>query len=290
MSPAPLVFLKLGGALLTYKDQVAQTRPEALQRLAGEIAGPWRRGEIRLVLAHGSGSFAHVTARETRFLERPQDPLAFARVAESARRLSTQVVEALLEEGLPALMLPGGLLGAVEQGQAVDLRTELVAGALARGLLPVTYGDAAPHRGPGGAILSTEPLLGALALELQPARLVLATDVDGIYADGPPAPDRPGRPIAQIAEADWPALAPRLAAPRDGVVDLTGGMASKLRLMLDLAARLPRLEIRILSGLRPGAVAAALAGDPAAGGTLIRYNAPTTATPHPGSGPPQTSL
>lgn len=289
MSQAPLVFLKLGGALLTHKDQVAQTRPEALQRLVGEIAGPWQRGALRLVLAHGSGSFAHVTARETQFLERPRDPMAFAQVARSARRLSTQVVEALLEAGLPALMLPGGLLGAVEGGQAVDLRTELVAGALARGLLPVTYGDAAPHRGLGGAILSTEPLLCALALELQPLRLVLATDVDGIYADGPPTPERPGRPIAQITEADWAALAPRLAASRAGVVDLTGGMASKLRLMLDLAAQLPRLDIRIVSGLRPGAVAAALAGDPAAGGTLIRYNASTTVAPDPGSGSPQAS-
>lgn len=269
MSEAPLVFLKLGGALLTHKDQTAQARPEALSRLAREIAEPWRRGAVRLVLAHGSGSFAHVTAQETRFLERPQDPLAFARVADSARRLSALVVQALLDEALPALMLPGGLLAAVEGGQAVDLRPELVAGALARGLLPVTYGDAAPHRGPGGSIVSTEPLLSALALALRPARLILATDVDGVYPDGPPSAEHPGPALARIREDDWPELAPRLAGTRPGVVDLTGGMASKLRLMLDLAARLPRMEIRILSGLRPGAVAAALAGDPDAGGTRI---------------------
>jgi hypothetical protein len=40
--------------------------------------------------------------------------------------------------------------------------------------------------------------------------------------------------------------------------------------MLALAGELPGIEIRLVSGLRPGAVAAALAGDPAAGGTLIR--------------------
>ena len=270
MTQAPLVFLKLGGALLTHKDQSASPRPEALRRLAAEIAGVWREGSLRLVLAHGSGSFAHVAAAESGFLEHPDDPLAFARVAAAARDLSTLVVRALLDEGLPALMLPGGLLAAVADGAAVDLRAERVAGALARGLLPVTYGDAAFQRGMGGGIVSTEPLLAALALALRPARLVLATDVDGVYADGPPAPEAPAaRPLPRIGPADWPALAPRLGASRQGVVDVTGGMASKVRQMLDLAAALPQLQIRVLSGLRPGAVAAALAGDDTAGGTVI---------------------
>ena len=270
MNRAPLVFLKLGGALLTHKDRNASARLDDLRRLAAEIAPLWRGRSIRLVLGHGSGSFAHVAARQSGFLDRPDDPLAFAQVAAAARDLSALVVRALLDEGLPALMLPGGLLAACENGEAVDLRTELVAGALARGLLPVTYGDAAPRRGLGGGIVSTEPLLAALALALRPARLVLATDVDGVYADGPPAAERPAaRPIPRILAADWPALEPRLTAARAGVVDVTGGMASKVRQMLALADDLPQMEIRILSGLRPGAVAAALQGDPEAGGTLI---------------------
>ncbi|MBK7782016.1 MAG: hypothetical protein IPJ58_14860 [Ardenticatenia bacterium] len=270
MNRAPLVFLKLGGALLTHKDQSASPRSAELRRLVGEIAPAWRERSIRLVLGHGSGSFAHVAAQRSGFLERPDDPLAFAQVAAAARDLSALVVRALLDEDLPALMLPGGLLAAGEDGSAVDLRTELVAGALARGLLPVTYGDAAPRRGLGGGIVSTEPLLAALALALRPARLILATDVDGVYADGPPTDERAtARAIPRIVAADWPALAPRLGAARPGVVDVTGGMASKVRQMLDLAAALPQLEIRILSGLRPGAVAAALVGDPAAGGTVI---------------------
>ena len=171
MNRAPLVFLKLGGALLTHKDQSASPRSAELRRLVGEIAPAWRERSIRLVLGHGSGSFAHVAAQRSGFLERPDDPLAFAQVAAAARDLSALVVRALLDEDLPALMLPGGLLAAGEDGAAVDLRTELVAGALARGLLPVTYGDAAPRRGLGGGIVSTEPLLAALALALRPARL-----------------------------------------------------------------------------------------------------------------------
>ena len=186
MNRAPLVFLKLGGALLTHKDQSASPRSAELRRLVGEIAPAWRERSIRLVLGHGSGSFAHVAAQRSGFLERPDDPLAFAQVAAAARDLSALVVRALLDEDLPALMLPGGLLAAGEDGAAVDLRTELVAGALARGLLPVTYGDAAPRRGLGGGS----------ARAAEPGPVVAARSFDHVGHQGgqggcPGGPHRP---------------------------------------------------------------------------------------------------
>ena len=67
MNRAPLVFLKLGGALLTHKDQSASPRSAELRRLVGEIAPAWRERSIRLVLGHGSGSFAHVAAQRSGF-------------------------------------------------------------------------------------------------------------------------------------------------------------------------------------------------------------------------------
>ena len=65
-----------------------------------------------------------------------------------------------------------------------------------------------------------------------------------------------------------------LRRAREGGSDALGELilrySGRLRAMVDLLAACPRLEVRVVSGLRPGAVRAALAGDDAAGGTVLR--------------------
>lgn len=267
----PPVFLKLGGALLTRKDGREAVRTDVLARLAAEVAA-WRTAAAPpLVLAHGSGSFAHVAVRETGLLRRPGDALAGARVAAAARRLSGVVVDALIARGLPAVAVPGSLLATCDDGQVDAVRPALVADLLAAGLLPVVYGDVAPDGVRGLAIASTEPLLAALAAALCPTRIVLATDVDGVYPADPHA-DPAGPPLPVLSAVDARRMATKLRGARFGASDVTGGMATKVGIMLDLLATMPEVEVRIVSGLRPGAVAAALAGSATAGGTRLVAN------------------
>ena len=59
-----LIFLKLGGSLLTDKTRPQALRPDVLGRLAGEIAAALAaRPALWLLIGHGSGSFGHVAAR-----------------------------------------------------------------------------------------------------------------------------------------------------------------------------------------------------------------------------------
>ncbi|MFN2115713.1 MAG: isopentenyl phosphate kinase [Anaerolineae bacterium] len=266
------VYLKLGGALLTDKKTRETHRPDVLARLAGEIADWAQSSDRPLVLAHGSGSFAHMAVRDTGFLTRPDSAVALASVAAAARRLSSLVVESLLAAGLPALPVPGSLLAECRDGQVDAVRADIVSGALRARLVPVLYGDAAPDTVRGGCIASTEPLFVALARVIPPSRVVLATDVDGVYASDPRS--SPGQvPIARLEASD----ALRDYAPAhasDRAVDFTGGMGSKVRLMAELAESTPGCEVRILSGLRPGAIGKALDGSPEAGGTVIQSGAP----------------
>lgn len=266
MSARSAVLLKLGGALLTDKRGDEAVRADVLERLAAEIAGWWSDGGGRLVIAHGSGSFAHVAAARTGFLDDPADPAAFAAVAASAARLHRRVVEALVHAGLPAVGVPGGALATLDGGRIVHVRAELVADMLRAGLLPVTYGDAALDRARGGGIASTEPLLVALAGALGATRLVFATDVDGVY-DRDPNAHRDARRFERLAAADAAGLA--LGGARRGATDVTGGMTAKVGAALALIRDRDGVTVRILSGFRPGAVALALADDPAAGGTLV---------------------
>lgn len=264
----PLVLLKLGGALITYKHRREALRRPVLRRLAAELAA-WRaEGEADLVLAHGSGSFAHMAAKDSGFLARPDDPRAAAQVAAAAARLNHHVVATFLAAGLAPVAVPGSILASCRDGVVAAVRSDIVQGMLDSGWLPVVFGDVAPDSLRGAAIASTEPLLVGLAEALRPQRLVLATDVDGVFEADPHA-ERGAGALAEVRSGDVARLAEALGEARAGATDVTGGMASKVAGMLALLDRQPEIDIRIVSGLRPGAVAAALSGRPDAGGTRL---------------------
>ena len=63
-------------------------------------------------------------------------------------------------------------------------------------------------------------------------------------------------------------IAPALGGSRG--TDVTGGMASKVRSMLDLVAAQPQMRIRIFSGLEPGQLEGTLLTPESASGTVIR--------------------
>lgn len=267
---SPLVLLKLGGSLITDKTRPETALPAVLAQLAQEIAQVRRAApELRIVLGHGSGSFGHMAARRhgTRGgVHGPAAWLGFAQVADAAARLDRLVVAALLAEGIPVWAVQPSAGGWCVDGQMATWATEVVAMALARGLVPLVYGDAMLDRARGGTIASTEELFAWLVEHLAPDRIVLAGTVDGVYDDDP---------LSNPAARRWPEITPadlpRLSASLGGShgVDVTGGMLSKVTEMVNLVQAHAGLRVRLVSGLRPGAVMAALLDQPDAGGTLI---------------------
>ncbi len=273
-----LVFLKLGGSLITDKTQVEAVQGEVLRRVAAEVArARCDAPHLRLLLAHGSGSFGHVAARRhgTRAgVQGEQGWLGFAQVADAAARLNRLVVAAFLEAGVPAWSVQPSAGVLCQDGVLVAWTGPQIELALARGLTPLVFGDAVLDSVRGGAIASTEELFAWLAPRLRPARIVLAGTVDGVYSSDP---------LLDPTAALWPEITPQnlasLQASLGGShgVDVTGGMVSKVTEMCQLAASQPGLEVRLVSGLRPDAIYRALLGAADAGGTRIFQ--PRAATP-----------
>ena len=85
-----IVFLKLGGSLITNKTRVEHARVQMIHRLAREIkSARAARPDLKIVLGHGSGSFGHMAAKkyDTRAgIKQDNDWIGFAKVAASAAR------------------------------------------------------------------------------------------------------------------------------------------------------------------------------------------------------------
>jgi isopentenyl phosphate kinase len=260
-----LIFLKLGGSLITDKTRPHTPRLEVLARLAEEIAQA--RGENPdqlLLLGHGSGSFGHVPAKKygTRSgVHTPQEWDGFVEVWREASELNQLVMQALWQAGLPAVALSPLASVVTAAGQVAAWNPEPVNVALQMGLLPVIYGDVIFDRQWGGTILSTEDLFRHLSLDLQPTRILLAGQEPGVWADYPACT----RLLERITTDSWPELWGGLAG--SAATDVTGGMLSKVQASLELAGKMNGLQIRIFSGQVAGSVYRALTGEPV--GTLI---------------------
>lgn len=264
--PYSLVFLKLGGSLITEKAQPHTARPQVIARLAEEIVAALQADPgLRLVLGHGSGSFGHVPAKKygtrqgVRTLEQWH---GFVEVWREAVALNRIVVDVLQDAGLPALVFSPAASITAHNGRIVDWNLVPLRKALGASLLPVVYGDVIFDEVLGGTILSTEDLFAYLAVHLKPGRILLAGLEPGVWADFPACK----RLIPEISHRTLPQVKSSLGG--SAATDVTGGMSSKVTEMLSLIEHIPGLEALIFSGEVPGQMQQALLGG--SPGTILK--------------------
>jgi isopentenyl phosphate kinase len=253
-----LNFLKLGGSLITDKNQPHTVRADVLARLAQEIAcARASQPGMHLLLGHGSGSFGHNAAKKygtRQGVHSPEEWLGFAEVWKAARTLNQIVVEALQKEGLPVIAFPPSAAVTARDGQVLHWDISPLQAALNAGLIPLVNGDTLFDQQRGGTILSTEDLFIYLAGALHPNRILLAGIEAGVWNDFPNCTQL----IEQISPQSFPSLREKISGSAS--VDVTGGMLEKVQIMIDLARSSPGFNALIFTGLQPGNVRDALLG------------------------------
>lgn len=260
-----LIFLKLGGSLITDKMTPRTPRLEVINRITGEIKDTLaKKPGLKLLLGHGSGSFGHTSGKKYRTREgvsTQQEWFGFAEVMYDAASLNNLVMESLQASGLPAAVFPPSSSVLSADGRVDTWNLEPIKIALESNLIPVVYGDVVFDKLIGGTILSTEDLFFHLAENLKPSRILLAGQDPGVWMDFPDCT----KLYEQIRPADRSRLDQGVS--RSQAPDVTGGMADKVTQMLDLVEIVPELECVIFSGEDTGAVTAALSGERI--GTLV---------------------
>ncbi len=245
--------VKLGGSVITRKDRPLAFRPRVTRRLARELA-PFT-GE-RLVLVHGAGGFGHIRAAEfdlaSGLRDRDQE-MGVAIVQRDVRDLNLRVVDTLIQEGIPAVSIPAGSFLELEGGRMVRFDAVPFQRAIARGLVPVTFGDVLMDTEQGVSIASGDLLMASLAAVFRPELSVFVTVVNGVFEGDPSDPgsrmlDSVSPETAQVADA----------SAGDGVADVTGSMSGKLVEAFQVAASSG--DTWIIGGGRPGRLRALLEG------------------------------
>jgi len=258
------IILKLGGSVITRKEKPSTVNLRAIRRLASEISS----AEVaRLVLVHGGGSFAHPLAKRYAIKEgyknKASQALGFALTHQAMVALNKLVVDALIQNKLPAVAVSPSSCIITKSGRIQTMAEEPLKELLQTGFVPVLYGDAVVDSDLGFTILSGDQLIAYLAMRLNAQRIIVGIDVDGLYTADPKT-DPSARLVSHITLNKLKSMQQKIEEAK--VTDVTGGMLGKI------AELIPSLEkgitALIVNATKPKNIYKALKGEKVIG-TLI---------------------
>lgn len=248
-----LVIVKLGGSVITDKNKLALANISVLSRLARELG----KSSVPLIVVHGAGSFGHLPVKNfgvsKGFYDETQK-LGVCRVHYYCKELNQLVCDELIKNKVPAVGLPAFSLVRQKNGSLSRFNTELVKEVLSEGLVPVFFGDMTLDSTRHGLPCSGDKIIAFLSNVLEPERIVLGTDVDGVFTSDPKTdknakliplvtPDNLDQVLSSLQEAKTP--------------DVTGGMKGKILSLLEESRKCP---IIIVNALKPGRLQKAIEG------------------------------
>ncbi len=260
-----IIFLKLGGSLITDKFQPNTALPSTISRIGLEISRALKANKrIQLVLGHGSGSFGHAAAEEYGIgeaIERESQWHGFQKVWSSAKNLNHIVVSELIQSGLPVISFPPSSAIITKDKKIIHWNTAPIERSIEHNLLPLIFGDVIFDEKRGGVILSTEALFQELAEKFKPDLILLAGIEEGVWDDY----KKKGKILRSISPSSYQTFLPKITSANAS--DVTGGMESKVKIMMKLIKKYPEIQARIFSGDQPGNIYKALMGQKV--GTLL---------------------
>lgn len=269
-----LYIIKLGGSVITKKNEPFTENMEVIQRMAKEIREALNEKEFALIIGHGGGSYPHVPASKFKTNEGIIDEKSYegiARVQDAASRLNRIIIREFIDAGVNAITVQLSSTSISENGRIVDMYTKPLKMMLDYGLVPIPYGDVGLDTKQGCCILSTEEIINYLTQHAASIfhgyslkRIIIGGRVDGVFTGNP---DKAGdaKLIPVITPKNIHEVGQYLA--ESSGIDVTGGMKQKVESMLELAEK--GIESEIINLLEPGLLKRALLGETGIG-TIVR--------------------
>lgn len=233
MKKKKLIFIKLGGSLITEKSKVSALRKKVLYRVLDEVVEYSKQSQPSIILGHGQGSFAHIPAQKYQTKKgfiTDESVYGMAVTHHSAGYLSRVIIDYLLEKKCAAIKysVSSCVESTANKAQAEIL--DVLEAYLQSGLLPVVCGDVMTDTQQGCTVWSTEKVFSHLIKCVLRSghtveKVIHVSDVAGVL-------DETGATIDIITGESFPLLA--AAMQKTIGHDVTGGMRHKVEECLAL--------------------------------------------------------
>jgi isopentenyl phosphate kinase len=255
-----LYMIKIGGGSITDPDKPRTAKRDEIARLLSEIYEAKQKKDFDVIIGHGSGSFGHVTAKEYRvndglINENSKKGAILTKVV--ASELNFIVIDEAIKLGIPIFPFFPSSFG-FASGKKIEIGfVDHIKFAMDSGFIPLVHGDVAIDSQQGISIVSTEEVLRFISTKITPSKIVLATDVDGIY-DKDPTKNPYARMIEEVTGSN---INDVLSGAGDAhKIDVTGGMKTKISLIYEIVSRVNGIGY-IANATKPGVISRLLCGE-----------------------------
>ncbi len=252
-----VIFIKLGGGLITDKNKPFVARIDVIRCLALEIKQAIKGKNIGLVLAHGSGSFGHSVAAKYKTQEGVKDKNSIwgiSAVSDAAIRINRIVMEEFLKAGLPVVSFAPKSFILAKSGKVKEIFEQPLTEILKLGMLPVVYGDVVMDIDKGCAIFSSERIISELANKLRSQfkieKIIYCGNTGGVY-------DSEGSTIPTIDSKIYKKVMSKIGG--SAATDVTGGMLHKVQEAMKVV-KIAKCEVVIMSGIKNGSLVKEIKG------------------------------
>lgn len=259
--------MKLGGSIITLKDKEHEADITTINRLIDEIKYALERDrELQLILVHGGGSFPHPVAKRYSVkdgflknndkLSKDERIKGFTLTARAASEINEIIWERFLDKGIPALSIRTSSIAISENHEIIKMFVDSIDFCINNGIIPILYGDVIFDKVWGNSIASGEKIIMFLAKQYKPQKVIIATDVDGVFDSNPKR-----NPNAKLIKEYTSAVNKKkieITSEMD-YADVTGGMKHKVNALVRLAEQ--NIKSIVINGKIKNRVYKALIGE-----------------------------
>jgi isopentenyl phosphate kinase len=268
-----MIILKLGGSIITEKGA---ENPSVNQKNLSRIAREIKNAQVKnLIIVHGAGSFGHPFASEYQIgkpINGDQDlhnkKIGFSLTQSWVKKLNNVVCDSLRDQDIPAVSIQPSSFVITKNKRIESANLDLINHYLENGFVPVIYGDVVLDRDESikMAVLSGDQIINYLSKNLIPERVILGTDVDGVYTKNPKK-HSDAKLIEKVTS-----LEELESLDSTTNIDVTGGMIGKLKELLELASL--GIESEIINAGMDNLIESALKGEKVSGTLIIVKKSP----------------
>jgi len=225
-----LVILKLGGSSITKKaDNKFEMDYKTLNQSAQEIKNALKQNpELKIILVCGVGPFGHTNVVNYNLngkIETLEQEKGVEKTKTDCKFVGEETVKALKKVGLKAKLILGTDICVQNTRKVVSFNLEEYKKCLEEKIIPITTGTMVPDNSFKWSVMSGDQVIAQTAKNLFPEKVLMGTDVDGIFTADPKI-DSSAELIEEINENNIKEVLAKCGESKS--VDVTGGMKGKL--------------------------------------------------------------
>ncbi len=224
-------FVKLGGALITYKDAYCKPNVPVIREFARNIASDWPELRGRLIVVLGGGSYGNAVPYRYNLRESSQDWRAvdLSMMTTRTLKLMSLVTEIFRREEMPSYPFQTCSYLSTADGRPEKVFLDPICYALSLGVLPILSGDLVFDSVRDFVIFSSDSIPELFVGRLPIKRVVMLTNVPGVMVYSSVNPEL----IPRVTSDNRPEVLNYAGASTQR--DVSGGMNHKVRALLRMA-------------------------------------------------------